>query len=255
MEKPKPVPDNPYPGLCTLFREADAKFGHRFALIGYTGSELDLLPGGYERYEQIAPLGSIHLRSENASDYYVFAPRSCNPLLPINMQSDAYILQPYNRFHELSALAGAHLPRHVRDGLPVQPRSCIDLFLLFMWLNSPPPQENLDPGVGQIRYLWRSPFRAAADAIEQCGLMEPSGTVPEFAFTNDYAPADKLALEGIRQNAISADSRVRKIKAPKGYPTDSQGKQPRVLYHIDDARKYHSPKEHHQGNLSSSKRK
>ena len=100
----------------------------------------------------------------------------------------------------------------------------------------------------QPAYLTRNIY-----LLQQTAKPSDAGKSDEQGQSNNYdyegyACADWFRTEhGIPQSRLSELSRgnnpkVRSVRAPKGHPRTSEGKQVRVLYHIQDALKHCSPK-------------
>jgi hypothetical protein len=90
-----------------------------------------------------------------------------------------------------------------------------------------------------------SQLQAMVSEVVHAKMKALIGASGESLNLKGYAPADDIRLNhGILATRLSEGKKERKIRFKPAPPewTDSQGKPVRILYHVDDARRYAEPK-------------
>lgn len=165
--------------ILSDFQDAYAEFGQAwFHLHGVTFAERgDAINAGEPWTRQGELIGLVPL-NEEGSGYAIVALRvgeGHGPIaewhrqliadgIPIVARAETAL----ERFRELAAMAGAALPRSIRDTIPVAPHGAMAWWLATMWWSNPPSAEDL--ARKGFRSIWCSPFEDAIETIERCNL-------------------------------------------------------------------------------------
>lgn len=162
-------------------------------------------------------IGNVPIDDENG--YAIVAPgphEGRNPFAEVTRQAIADglpILDLHNaarkRFEELASIAGAALPRSIRDAIPVAPHNAHSWWLATMWWSKPPSQQELNER--GYRAIWCSPFEDSIETIERCNLVSDNPSL-----RGDERTADKSALVV----AATSSSTKHSYKQQHGQPED-----------------------------------
>lgn len=205
---------NPFEELLRDFQAAYAEYGRElFFLSALTRDEWN---ADREQIDKIAGcLGYIPLEEEGkdgAPGYYIFGPLYRNRC---GRRTERWE-EPFERFEELAAKAGASLPLAARQRIPFEPAEPVMWWLAYMWWEKPPSKDDLIPPDGvtkKTRVIWPEPFLQSAEVIERGGLCASTedgpGDPPKAVHNADFTMVDWYGTEytfalGVQSSAVKA---------------------------------------------------
>lgn len=183
--------------LLSDFQDAYSQHGRAFfAFWAVTFAERRVAERDREPWAQpSALLGCVPLDEEGENGYAIVVLRpgeGSSPAakeerrliakgVPIDVASEA----AFKRFRELAALAGAALPRSIRDSIPVTPPDALSWWLATLWWSNPPLQEEVSKKEQCLRLVSHDPFQDSIRLIEDLSLSTDSPKWPVAVTTNN----------------------------------------------------------------------